>query len=148
MQMHEFDTTGSVRLPGHTVGRTWNSFSPFVQGYIFALFESSMGVFEAAGTAPAFADLAPEAVQRIELDCARFLADGGTPNIELAAWHSRDCDHEKAGRALWYTRNDLGDGFRAAPWPPQYRGGLVQAAVSMGMCLADLGENGRVYLDF
>jgi len=100
-------------------GHRWEDLSPFVQGYVEALFESERPARRGllADTTPAdlralgFSDLAPEALALILRDCASFenFATGlGMKKLGAAE-----------GGRFWHGRNDgsLGPTFAAA-FPP------------------------------
>lgn len=90
----------------------WEELGTFTQGYIEAmpwevlLGETySLGCSRAAGDAPGFSDLAPEALSRIIEDCAAFLASGAG---------EEDSDH---GRRFWAMRVRRQVGGR---WHPRF----------------------------
>lgn len=85
MSAFTLDTSGSVRQYDNAGGLmgalAWTDLDPFTQGYIEALFASSVGtpefwVNDAEAGYPegiGFSDLAPEALAAILADCERFV---------------------------------------------------------------------------
>jgi hypothetical protein len=85
----------------------------FTQGYIEAMFFTSTGSADDEELEHAtVADLAPETLDKIRADCAKFQVDNRA-NLDEAI----DCgringyDDEAAGRDFWYSRNGHGVGF-------------------------------------
>lgn len=78
----------------------------FTQGYIeAALWSSTDDNGEPLDRNYSLADIAPETLERIAADCAKFQAD----NSELLADWPRPADY--AGHDFWLTRNGYGTGF-------------------------------------
>ena len=123
----QFDTSGVVYVlvPGCVTERprVWPDLSPFVQGYVEALFAGwknegkTFEAFKTRGYRPlGFRDLAPETLARITEDCELFGSDG----FNEAAY----------GRAFWADRH-LGGFPWSTDFPPQ---------------TPYLGDDGKVYL--
>lgn len=97
--------------------------SPFVQGYIEALYFTDEGPgsveeWQAPGFEPAegcfpsecgFADLAPEALERIKRDCAAFQT--AAADLLALAYARPGYSEEQAGRDFHFTRNGHGVGY-------------------------------------
>lgn len=83
------DTSGEVVMPAIiemtgepdaiALSYRWRDLDPFTQGYVEALFQSVVPVYDAGATvemcmweAKGFSDLAPETLAAILKDCARF----------------------------------------------------------------------------
>lgn len=155
----------------------FSALDSFTQGYIEALFfteeerlceESGRAMPDVAidtatmesrfvgGDSPGFADLAPDALERIKADCEAFKA---TPAwLAFTEWRDNDdsedtspADDEQAGRDFWYTRNGHGVGF----WdrPASYYGPHQEAldktcghGTAFGSADAYVGDDGKVHL--
>lgn len=106
--MPEFilDTGGAV-----TQSWRWVDLDAFTQGYVEALFFTDSGPDEGQLGDAGFADLAPEALQTIITDCARFQTDPSAEPLLAIAYECYDYSAEQAGRDFWFTRNGHGVGF-------------------------------------
>lgn len=91
----------------------------FTQGYIEAMFFTSTGPDDELKEAHV-GELAPEAWQMIQEDCAKFQADNAALlEAALASdWRGKPNDYgevcyddERAGRDFWFTRNGHGVGY-------------------------------------
>lgn len=173
---------GGVKADG---AWTFTALDSFTQGYIEALFfTESEDWLEQLGseleadmslTRPSFGfrDLAPETLERIIEDCAKFQREA---RELLTGAYDRDYSAEQAGRDFWYTRNGHGVGFwdrdELEPkgeqweatqipldrWTPELRktrerleaeslgNRLSKAARAAGMADAYLGDDKKVHL--
>lgn len=92
-------------------------------------------------------DLAPECLERMIADCAKFQKDA----IEEIAWDNleyfphRCSTHEKAGHDFWLTRNGHGAGFWDGDWKEPAATRLTDAAKAFGSCDLYVGDDGQVY---
>jgi hypothetical protein len=127
-------------------GRTFQALDAFTQGYIEALFFTSTGTGDDEDLEDAtVADLAPETLEHIKADCARFQAmrpvdlDEATDEGRIDGYGMT-----QAGRDFWYTRNGHGCGYwehDGACWDS-----LDRAAKSFGQVDLYLGDDGLLYL--
>jgi hypothetical protein len=135
----------------------------FTQGYIVALFftEHAPGTTteewqateeHAEGSIPddvGFADLAPEALERIKSDCERFQAEAA--GLLLEAYESGGerlaYTQERAGHDFWLTRNGHGAGFWSRDWEHNSDVGDRLTARCKVFSNVDvyLGDDGKVY---
>lgn len=171
--MPEFilNTDGTVNIPcpvswapkAESIVR-WRDLDYFTQGYIEAVFftECEPGT-DASSHDPetqsslhgdcGFADLAPEALERIVAQCAAFQAENAADLDQ--AYSETDYDSEQAGRDFWFTRNGHGVGFwdrDALDWysadqVTKLGDKLSEAAHAAGEVYVYLGDDGRVYHD-
>jgi hypothetical protein len=87
--------------------------SPFVQGYIEAMFFTDASDPDDGDLADAtVADLAPETLDQIISECEAFQE---AARFDLAAAYLRGYTLDQAGRDFWYTRNGHGVGFWDRP---------------------------------
>ena len=114
---------------GHVGGTEWADLSPFVRGYIEAMFftNEATGIPMAEwwdeetqddlregrtdGVLPCdvgFSDLHPDSLAIIHSDCHDFER---TAAKWLSMARARGYDRERAGNDFWYTRNSHGVGF-------------------------------------
>lgn len=123
-----FDTSGEVTLRvvgplGHEVPKymSWQDLSPFVQGYIQAMFKSGVVISGKIITLHelGFSDLAPETLDRILKDCEAV----------QALWSPRAFPNTHAGGAAFWR--DRQSGSFPKLFPP---------------LLVSLGDDGLVYL--
>lgn len=176
------DTSGAVEtgykpgLPGMHGVTLWRDLDAFTQGYIEALFNTSVGDLtgdewtakmdaakdagdydgqpEGLPTDTAFSDLAPETLARIIADCAAFQCGAA-----FHAWGHFICGrpssefarypNTKAGRDFWNTRNSesTGAGFTGGGWPEPHATALHFATRALfNSVSARLGDDGKVYL--
>jgi hypothetical protein len=118
----------------------------FTQGYIEAMFFTSTGTGDDEELENAtVADLAPETLDRIKADCAKFQAMRPV-DLDEACDEGRidGYDLEAAGRDFWYTRNGHGCGYweqDGAAWDS-----LDRAAKSFSSVDLYQGDDGRLYL--
>lgn len=99
--------------------RSFNSLDAFTQGYIEAMFFTSEGVdsdcepgHENDLANITVAELAPETLEKIVSDCARFQSENRADLDEaLDTGRINGYDDAGAGRDFWYTRNGHGVGF-------------------------------------
>jgi hypothetical protein len=95
--------------------RVYASLDEFTQGYIEAMFFTDCNTDNEELADASFAELAPDALERIKQTCERFQtkhaalleqAYGQRGKYEDSAY-----DATKAGRDYWYTSNGHGTGF-------------------------------------
>jgi hypothetical protein len=92
--------------------RVYTSLDEFTQGYIEAMFFTDANSDSEELANASFAELAPEALQRIISDCNDFQTSFRT-DIDEATDNGRinGYDEQGAGRDFWFTRNGHGVGF-------------------------------------
>lgn len=102
--MTTLDTSGFVKNPRKSSPHSyqWSDLSPFVQGYVEALFAEARPGYDDAGLGGhyvcGFSDLAPEALAMILRDCGERYA--------AFSWQrpSADASERKAGAMFWEQR--------------------------------------------
>lgn len=96
----------------NVAARRFNKLSPFVQGYIEALFFTDTGDRDDDGLENAsFAELSRASIARIKAECGAW--QHANAGLLALAYASDDYDEEQAGRDYWFTRNGHGVGFWA-----------------------------------
>lgn len=96
-------------------------------------------------------DLAPETLEKIIADCAKFQSEYGDTIRAAIATGEVACgpDFDEWGRAghdFWLTRNNHGAGFWDGDWPEPFSDELTKAAKAFGECNLYVGDDGRIYL--
>ena len=92
-------------------GLRYAKLSPFIQGYIEALFFTEASSSDDGDLVDATVhDLAPGTWDHIIADCDAFQH---TARFDLAAAYLTNYEPDQAGRDFWYTRNGHGVGFWA-----------------------------------
>ena len=116
----------------------------FTSGYIeCALWSSSADL---GGTDLGATDLTPEALARMEADCAKFQEQVGSLIVrENCNYHGCSAD-AYSGHDFWLTRNGHGCGFWDGDWQEPAATALDRAAESFGSCDLYIGDDGKVYL--
>lgn len=157
MTAFQLDTSGTVNahlwrpLQGRRQYLVWSNLDPFTQGYVEALFsdDATQGAImdEHGRVRHGFADLAPETLARIIVDCAAFQAlPAMDDQTGVFADEHNERDRADAGHDFWLTRNGHGVGFWDGDWPEPYASQLTDAAKAFGSADAYLGDDGKVYL--
>lgn len=96
------------------------------------------------------ADFAPDAMERIKTDCAKFYAEQSSKweALELSPFApAADDIDESAGHDFWLTRNGHGAGFWDGDWPDPLGDELTTASKAFGECNPYIGDDGMIYLD-
>ncbi|MDE2021148.1 MAG: hypothetical protein KGJ13_12500 [Patescibacteria group bacterium] len=89
-------------------------------------------------------DLAPETIETMAKDCARFQEECAHLITGCArSGHGYSVD-EQAGHDFWLTRNGHGAGFWDGDWP-ENGDLLTQASKSYGECDLYIGDDGLIY---
>ena len=93
-------------------------------------------------------DLAPEALEQIEADCAAFFnANATLLNDTNCLRYGPDFGPVvRAGHDFWLTRNGHGAGFWDGDWAEPVGEALTVAAKSFGECSPYVGDDGLIYL--
>lgn len=113
------------------------------------------GVREIANPPPmdenySISDIAPEAMEKIIVDCAKFQSENAELLIDAIAAGVKcgpDFDEtERAGHDFWLTRNGHGCGFWDGDWQEPFGDKLTEAAKSFGECSLYVGDDGKLYL--
>lgn len=135
-------------LPGKYTPE-FSRLSPFVKGYIEAMFftDTGTGDDEEKGLEDAsFEDLAPKALKLIHEDCNAFLADCGHLLEEAYSECPTPYDAERAGNDFWYTRNGHGVGFWDRGLPKPLSDNLCAVARGFGPLYLYRGDDELIYL--
>lgn len=110
----------------------------FTTAYITcALWSSTDDDGEPLDKSHTVSDLAPEAVAKMEADCAKFQAEHGDEIKD---------NLEQAGHDFWLTRNHHGAGFWDGDWPDETGEKLTQAAHTYGEQSLYIGDDGQIYI--
>jgi hypothetical protein len=88
---------------------TWDSLDEFTQGYIECTFFTNSGDTEDEIQDQGFSDFAPEALESIIQDCAKFQEQHA--DLLERACDVDGYDMQRAGNDFWFTRNGHGVGF-------------------------------------
>lgn len=94
-------------------------------------------------------DLAPEALERIKADCAKFQRDNADSitydncNNSNREWGTSG----QAGHDFWLTRNGHGAGFWDGDWREPAATVLDNASKAFGECSLYVGDDGKLYLE-
>jgi hypothetical protein len=133
-------------LPTGDESEKFQDLPQFVQGYIECAFFCDANPDEPELEDATFSDLAPEALERIKLDCTQFEELARADLVR--AYDSGDYDAMQAGRDFWFTRNHHGVGFWDRPQLDADGLGDKLTAHSDGFGETGLyrGDDGRVYL--
>jgi len=149
-------------------GEDWRKLDTFERGYVEAMFftetchdytteewdseeaRTARNEGYVSGSIPddlGFPDLAPETVEKIKADCARFRA---LPAWQ--AWQANDLQvlntgpgDAQAGRNFWYTRNGHGCGFWDGDWPEPHGAALDGACEAFANVDLVYGKDGKIY---
>lgn len=113
----------------------------FTQAYIACALWSSMDESDERGGEPMDAnytadDLAPETLERIKADCAKFQRD----NAERI-----NCNLSRAGHDFWLTRNGHGAGFWDGDWP-EHGDWLTEVSHAYKECDLYIGDDGLIHI--
>lgn len=137
---------------------TRDDLSPFARGYIAAMLFSTNDESDESGGEPMDAnydieDIAPEALQKIVDDCAKFVEAN---EFRYANAEDLSCSDgiwtpaQSAGTDFWYTRNNHGVGF----WDPDRQRhygkanaeAMAKYSKQAGTCDAYVGDDGKIYV--
>ena len=95
-----------------------SQFDEFTTGYIEVMFFADIDYPDAETYGACVEDLAPEAVERIKADCAKFQADNDallfkaiTSGFSLSGQPGPEYNMTRAGSDYWYTRQGHGVGY-------------------------------------
>lgn len=123
----------------------------FTTAYIEAALWSSNDESDERGGEPLdknydASDLAPETLEKIKADCAKFQAD----NAELLTDDNcltRLGADVQGGHDFWLTRNGHGAGFwETSDWEVKAGKALTDACRKFGECHLYVGDDGQIYL--
>jgi hypothetical protein len=90
------------------------------------------------------ADLAPETLETMRADCARFARENAADIAEGTAGRDFTVD-ERAGHDFWLTRNRHGAGFWDGDWPEAVGARLTAAAHAFGEVNLYVGDDDKIY---
>jgi hypothetical protein len=95
-------------------------------------------------------DIAPESLEAMRKDCARFLRDNKvileTLDELYPNWFTKYSTEEMIGHDFWLTRNGHGAGFWDGHWPDSIGDRLTRSCKSFGDCNLYVGDDGRIYV--
>jgi|HubBroStandDraft_4_1064222.scaffolds.fasta_scaffold00070_71 hypothetical protein len=114
----------------------------FTIAYIEAALWSSTDESDEFGGEPmdknySTADLSPEALAKIQMDCDRF------QSMNCRTIIGRE---EQAGHDFWLTRNRHGAGFWDGDWEERTGAELTEYSHKQGECNLYVGDDGLLYL--
>jgi hypothetical protein len=89
--------------------RTFNSLDTFTQGYVKTMFFTDCHSDNPELDGATFAELAPEALDRIRKDCDAFQIAHEATLAKI--YENSTYDNADMGRNFWYSRNGHGTGF-------------------------------------
>lgn len=123
----------------------------FTRAYITAALWSSNDESTPSGGVPfdqnyGPEDLAPETVERMARDCAKFQAAQGDKLTEENCKYTGCPAIEYAGHDFWLTRCGHGAGFWDGDWVEPVATELTDAAHAFGNVDLYLGDDGQIYL--
>jgi hypothetical protein len=124
----------------------------FTRAYIAAALWSSNDESTPQGGEPLDAnysvdDIAPETMEKIIADCAKFQADNAADLAIGPSLALRECTPlEYAGHDFWLTRNHHGCGFWDGDWPEAVGERLTEAAQKFGEVDLYVGDDGKLYI--
>ncbi len=130
------------------------SLESFIRAYIECALWSSTDDADESGGEPLDAnydesDIAPEARQAMEDDCASFYNDPANRD-DLDLWQHEFGSDSQAGHDFWLTRNGHGAGFwdRFYGDAEQVKAGdrLTKASKPYGEVHLYVGDDGRIYV--
>lgn len=113
----------------------------FTEAYITCMLWSETDQSDDSGGEPLdsnydASDLSPDALERIEADCAKFQADN---------WDMISDDLGQAGHDFWLTRVGHGAGFWDGDWP-EHGDALTEACKRFGHVDVYVGDDNLLYL--
>lgn len=130
---------------------TMNTLDSFTRAYCIAMLWSSTD-----GEPPepldenhSLEDIAPEAMEKIKADCAKFQAENAEHINCDGAPVARDVGDDSAARAgfdFWLTRCGHGVGFWDGDWPEPHGDILTKASKAYGEQWPYVGDDGKIYL--
>lgn len=128
-------------FPGLTI-QTDDVNDDFLAAYIECALWASMDNADESGGEPLDAnyspeDIAPETLERMRADCAKFYA---------ANRDDIDGENARAGHDFWLTRNGHGAGFWDGGWPEEIGERLTAASKAFGEADLYVGDDGLIYL--
>lgn len=149
-------------------GEDWRKLDTFEQGYVEAMFftetchdytaeewnseeaRTARSEGYTSGSIPddlGFSDLAPETVEKIKADCARFRASPA-----WQTWQASDLqvlntgpNDTQAGRDFWYTRNGHGCGYWDGDWKEPHASALTEECKGFGEVTPEYADAGKIY---
>ena len=89
-------------------------------------------------------DIAPEALEKMKADCAKFQAENAA-DIEKGYAGPNYAVTERAGHDFWLTRAGHGAGFWDGDWPEEVGERLTVASHKYKEIELYLGDDGLIY---
>jgi len=122
----------------------------FTQGYLVAALWSTNDESDESGGEPMdktydFDDIAPEALEKIKADCAKFTADNGQYINREHCLNYSTTPEARAGHDFWLTRNGHGAGFWDGDWSKESEAVLTVASKKFGEVNPYVGDDGKLY---
>lgn len=106
--------------------------------------ESTPAGGEAMDKNYAIEDIAPEALEQMKADCARFQAENAA-DIEQGIAGPDYTATERAGHDFWLTRARHGAGFWDGDWPEEVGERLTEASHKYKEAELYVGDDGLIY---
>ena len=140
---------GRSQETGATVILTTINLDPFTRAYLECALWSSNDESTPAGGDPmdsnySIQDIAPEAVEKIKVDCAKFQAENAA-DIEQGYAGPNYTVTERAGHDFWLTRHRHGAGFWDGDWPEAVGERLTVASHKFKEADFYIGDDGLIY---
>lgn len=92
-----------------------------------------------------FDDIAPEALEKVKADCAKFQADNADWINRKHCLNYSTTPEARAGHDFWLTRNGHGAGFWDGDWSKESEAVLTVASKKFGEVNPYVGDDGKLY---
>lgn len=142
-------TMKSEKIAAKILAVDISSLDTFTQAYIeSALWSSSDENDESGGEFLdenyGVDDIAPETLQEMANDCAKFQNETGGLWAKIDDFGQYTVE-ERAAHDFWLTRNGHGAGFWDGDWPEDIEDALTDAAEKFGEYGLYIGDDGKIY---
>ena len=140
---------GRSQEKGEVVTPTTIHLDAFTRAYVECALWSSNDESTPAGGDPmdmnySITDIAPEALEKMKADCAKFQADHAA-DIEQGIAGPDYTATERAGHDFWLTRHHHGAGFWDGDWPEAVGERLTVACHRFMEAELYVGDDGLIY---